>query len=100
MRERRFTISKTRMSYEDIGDWIRDNEEYKAHSSHAIYVDGIYSVFSYDTLIYSLNVKTGEYYFNGNWISKTTSTLQNVVRLVKNARSNFERQVEHELSTA
>ena len=50
-------------------------------SSVAVVVDGVYMVFSYDTLIckYSLDTEA-LMYFNSNYYSKTTSTLQNIIR--------------------
>ena len=50
-------------------------------SSVGVIVDGVYMVFSYDTLIckYSLDTES-LVYFNSNYYSKTTSTLQNIIR--------------------
>ena len=50
-------------------------------SSVAVVVDGVYMVFSYDTLIckYSLDTEA-LMYFNDNYYSRTTSTLQNIIR--------------------
>ena len=50
-------------------------------SSVAVIVDGVYMVFSYDTLIckYSLDTES-LMYFNNNYYSKTTSVLQNIIR--------------------
>ena len=52
-------------------------------SNIAVIVDGVYMVFSYDTLIckYSLDTES-LVYFNSNYYSKTTSTLQNIIRQV------------------
>ena len=52
-------------------------------SSVGVIVDGVYMVFSYDTLIckYSLDTES-LVYFNSNYYSKTTSTLQNIIRQV------------------
>lgn len=50
-------------------------------SSVAVVVDGVYMVFSYDTLIckYSLDTES-LIYFNTTYYSRTTSTLQNIIR--------------------
>ena len=50
-------------------------------SSVAVIVDGVYMVFSYDTLIckYSLDTES-LIYFNTTYYSRTTSTLQNIIR--------------------
>ena len=52
-------------------------------SSVGVVVDNVYMVFSYDTLIckYSLDTES-LIYFNSNYYSKTTSTLQNIIRQV------------------
>ena len=50
-------------------------------SSVGVVVDGVYMVFSYDTLIckYSLDTES-LIYFNTTYYSRTTSTLQNIIR--------------------
>ena len=50
-------------------------------SSVGVVVDGIYMIFSYDTLIckYSLDTES-LIYFNTTYYSRTTSTLQNIIR--------------------
>ena len=50
-------------------------------SSVGVIVDGVYMVFSYDTLIckYSLDTES-LIYFNTTYYSRTTSTLQNIIR--------------------
>ena len=52
-------------------------------SSVGVVVDGVYMIFSYDTLIckYSLDTES-LIYFNSNYYSRTTSTLQNIIRQV------------------
>ena len=50
-------------------------------SSVGVVVDGVYMIFSYDTLIckYSLDTES-LVYFNTTYYSRTTSTLQNIIR--------------------
>ena len=50
-------------------------------SSVGAVVDGVYMIFSYDTLIckYSLDTES-LIYFNTTYYSRTTSTLQNIIR--------------------
>ena len=50
-------------------------------SSVGVVVDGVYMIFSYDTLIckYSLDTES-LIYFNTTYYSRTTSTLQNIIR--------------------
>ena len=50
-------------------------------SSVGVVVDGVYMIFSYDTLIckYSLDTES-LLYFNTTYYSRTTSTLQNIIR--------------------
>ena len=52
-------------------------------SSVGVVVDGVYMIFSYDTLIckYSLDTES-LIYFNTTYYSRTTSTLQNIIRQV------------------
>ena len=49
-------------------------------SSVGVVVDGVYMIFSYDTLIckYSLDTES-LIYFNTTYYSRTTSTLQNII---------------------
>ena len=50
-------------------------------SSVGVIVDSVYMIFSYDTLIckYSLDTES-LVYFNTAYYSRTTSTLQNIIR--------------------
>ena len=64
-----------------LKSFIERRKPYIYSSSVAVVVDGVYMVFSYDTLIckYSLDTES-LMYFNSNYYSKTTSTLQNIIR--------------------
>ena len=65
----------------ELRKFIARRAPFICSSSVAVVVDGVYMVFSYDTLIckYSLDTEA-LMYFNSNYYSKTTSTLQNIIR--------------------
>lgn len=65
----------------ELRKFIARRAPFICSSSVAVIVDGVYMVFSYDTLIakYSLDTES-LMYFNNNYYSKTTSVLQNIIR--------------------
>ena len=65
----------------EVKKFIARRAPFICSSSVAVIVDGMYMVFSYDTLIckYSLDTEA-LVYFNSKYYSKTTSTLQNIIR--------------------
>lgn len=65
----------------ELRDFIARRVPFICSSSVGVVVDGVYMVSSYDTLIckYSLDTEA-LMYFNSNYYSKTTSTLQNIIR--------------------
>ena len=67
----------------ELRKFIARRAPFICSSSVAVIVDGVYMVFSYDTLIckYSLDTES-LIYFNTTYYSRTTSTLQNIIRQV------------------
>lgn len=65
----------------EVKKFIARRAPFICSSSVAVIVDGMYMVFSYDTLIckYSLDTEA-LVYFNSKYYSRTTSTLQNIIR--------------------
>ena len=65
----------------ELRKFIARRAPFICSSSVAVVVDGVYMVFRYDTLIckYSLDTES-LMYFKSNYYSKTTSTLQNIIR--------------------
>ena len=70
-----------RINKSQLRSFIEHRKPYIYSSSVAVVVDGVYMVFSYDTLIckYSLDTES-LIYFNTTYYSRTTSTLQNIIR--------------------
>ena len=70
-----------RINKSQLRSFIERRKPYIYSSSVAVVVDGVYMVFSYDTLIckYSLDTES-LIYFNTTYYSRTTSTLQNIIR--------------------
>ena len=65
----------------EIRKFIARRWSFRCGSNMAIIVDGVYLVFSYNTLILKYNLVTDSMiYFNEKHYSKTTSTLQNIIR--------------------
>ena len=64
----------------EVRKFIARRWRFTCGSSIAVIVDNEYLVFSYDTLIARYNLDTESMtYFNYNYYSKTTRTLQNIV---------------------
>ena len=65
----------------ELRKFIARRAPFICSSSVAVIVGGVYMVFSYDTLIckYSLDTES-LIYFNTTYYSRTTSTLQNIIR--------------------
>lgn len=65
----------------ELRKFIARRAPFICSSSVGVVVDGVYMIFSYDTLIckYSLDTEA-LMYLNSNYYSKTTSTLQNIIR--------------------
>lgn len=70
-----------RINKNQLRSFIERRKPYIYSSSVAVIVDGVYMIFSYDTLIckYSLDTES-LIYFNTTYYSRTTSTLQNIIR--------------------
>ena len=70
-----------RINKRQLRSFIERRKPYIYSSSVAVVVYGVYMVFSYDTLIckYSLDTES-LIYFNTTYYSRTTSTLQNIIR--------------------
>ena len=65
----------------EVKKFIARRASFICSSSVAVIVDGMYMVFSYDTLICKYNLDTEALvYFNSKYYSRTTSTLQNIIR--------------------
>ena len=70
-----------RIKKSQLRSFIERRKPYIYSSSVAVVVDGVYMIFSYDTLICKYSLDTDSLvYFNSNYYSKTTSTLQNIIR--------------------
>ena len=65
----------------ELRKFIARRTPFICSSSVGVVVDGVYMIFSYDTLIckYSLDTES-LIYFNTTYYSRTTSTLQNIIR--------------------
>ena len=65
----------------ELRKFIARRAPFICSSSVAVVVDSVYMIFSYDTLIckYSLDTES-LIYFNTTYYSRTTSTLQNIIR--------------------
>ena len=70
-----------RINKSQLRSFIERRKPYIYSSSVAVVVDGVYMIVSYDTLSckYSLDTES-LVYFNSNYYSRTTSTLQNIIR--------------------
>jgi hypothetical protein len=70
------------MNYSQVKSCLARRQRYKHGSSHAERTDTEYKVYSYKTLILTYNLLSGSVsYFNDTYYSRTTSRLQNMLRV-------------------
>jgi len=67
-------------NYKTIESKLRKQESFRGNSMTASSFGELYQVDSYNTLIASYNVKTGEVWLNPTKYSVTTSRHQNLIR--------------------
>lgn len=67
-------------NYRQIETAIRERREFTGNSAYATLQAGVYCVYSYQTLIASCEVDSGEVFYNPRKYSNTTSRLQNIVK--------------------
>ena len=70
------------MNYQIVEEKIRNNEPFKHGNSMKAVVEGEeYRIYSYTTLIYSEEIKTGKLlYWDGSYFSHTTRKQQNLIK--------------------
>jgi len=69
------------INYKEIEQNIKDNVEGKGNSVIMVIENNHYNIYSYATLISSLNIINTEVtYFNYKYFSNTTTRLQNIIK--------------------
>lgn len=67
-------------SYNSMESAIARRVPFEGNSAYATLQSGVYCVYSYQTLIASYDVASGEIFYNPRKYSNTTSRLQNIIK--------------------
>jgi hypothetical protein len=68
------------MNYKIVKARIETQKPFKHPSCSGVLAGDFYTVYSYRTIIYTVNMKTGEHTLNTNWFSVTTRKLQRMIQ--------------------
>ena len=79
------------MTYAKMEDALRFRETFDGNSVYTDTEDGIYKVWSYQTLIF-IKKGQGEVWFDNNYYSVTTSKIQNMLIRVFNLNDGIEKR--------
>lgn len=71
----------SRTTYKEMKDKLMKLKSFKGSSVTALNIDDMYIVMSYDTIIFSLNLKTNKKKYCSQKISRTTSKIQHLISL-------------------
>ncbi|HQP00306.1 MAG TPA: hypothetical protein PL042_06830 [Caldisericia bacterium] len=74
-------------TYKQMPNKLINREEFNGNSVTATIENGIYKVYSYNTLIFSHDINNSENYFNNKYYSNTTSRIQNMLISIFNLRN-------------
>lgn len=66
-------------NYDEIAVAVDCRMEFEGNSTYAVKTDNEYRVYSYSTLMLSIDFKTKDVYFDNRFYSVTTSRIQGII---------------------
>jgi hypothetical protein len=86
------TTNNTYTPYRAMQSKLEQLRDFRGSSATAVFTGTRYIIKSYETVILDLNTKTGELLFNNCYYSRTTSKIQNMIKVAFNLINCKERK--------
>ena len=86
------TTNNTYTPYSAMQSKLEQLRDFTGNSASGMFTGTRYIIKSYETVILDLNTKTGELLFNNCYYSRTTSKIQNMIKVAFNLINSKERK--------